>query len=407
MQLVEKHIIRRGTQAYDGIDHFSFLSKNLYNATLYALRQHFFKTEEYLPYAKLCKQFTGEHNVDYEALPRKVSQQTMRLVDSAMKSFFKSIEEYKEHPEKFTGRPHLPKYMEKKEGRCCLTFTAQAISKKELETNGVVVPSGTDLRIPTKLAYAEIACVRIVRKTGAYVVEIVYNSPDTEIREDNGRYMGVDLGVSNFATLTSNVDRFAPVIIKGGAIKSFNRYYNKETGRLRSVLETRNGKKTSRKADRLGLLRENKITDFLHKASRWIVNQAVSSGISVIAVGKNTGWKQGADMGKVNNQNFVQIPYARFISMLEYKCAMEGIRLVAQEESYTSKCSFLDMEKICKHEEYKGRRKHRGLFISSEGKQINADVNGSYNIIRKCRPEAFADGVGAVVVQPRVIKTLN
>lgn len=148
--------MRRGTQDYDRIDNLSFLSKNLYNATLYALRQHFFKTEKYLPYAKLCKQFTEEHNVDYEALPRKVSQQTMRLVDSAMNSFFKALESYNEHPEKFTGIPHLPKYMEKKMGRCCLTFTTQAISKKELETNGCIKPSGTDLRIPTRLSFAEL-----------------------------------------------------------------------------------------------------------------------------------------------------------------------------------------------------------------------------------------------------------
>lgn len=400
-------MIRRGAAEYEELDRACFLSKNLYNATLYALRQEFFRTGCCIPYANLCKRFTDERNVDYEALPRKVSQQTMRLVDSAMDSFFKATEKYKEHPEKFTGRPCLPKYLDKKDGRCVLNYTIQAISKKALDTEGVVKPSGLGIRIPTRLKYDEIACVRIVRKAGAYVVEIVHNVPDAEQKPDNGRYMGIDLGVTNLATMTFSEPGVAPVIISGGEVKSFNRYYNKEVAKRRSVLEKRNGRKTSRGVEQLCRLREDKINDFLHKASRLVVNQAVSNGVSAVVIGRNPGWKQGINNGKANNQNFVQIPYARFISMIKYKCALEGIKAETHEESYTSKCSFLDLERIGKHSKYKGRRRYRGLFVASDGRRINADVNGSYNILRKGKPEAFADGVGAVVVQPRVIKTLN
>jgi putative transposase len=133
------------------------------------------------------------------------------------------------------------------------------------------------------------------------------------------------------------------------------------------------------------------------------VNQLVSKGVNTLIIGKNNGWKQDTKMGKVGNQNFVQIPFNKFISMLTYKCDLVGIDVKVVTEEYTSKCSFLDNEEIGKHDVYMGKRKHRGLFVSSAGKTINADVNGSYNILRKCKPNAFADGVLGVVVHPHVL----
>lgn len=129
--------------------------------------------------------------------------------------------------------------------------------------------------------------------------------------------------------------------------------------------------------------RNNKINDYLHKASRMIVNYLVSKDINALFIGKNKEWKQNTNIGKRNNQNFVSIPFYKFIQMLQYKCTMEGITVKEIEESYTSKCSFLDDEAIGKHEEYKGRRIKRGLFKTAERKIINADVNGGLNILRK------------------------
>ena len=145
------------------------------------------------------------------------------------------------------------------------------------------------------------------------------------------------------------------------------------------------------------------------------MNQLVSNNVNTLIIGKNDGWKQDTNLGKSNNQNFQFIPYDKFISMLNYKCAMAGINVILQEESYTSKASFLDFDDLPVYkkgsaEEYtfSGYRKHRGLYVRKNGKgAINADVNGSYNILRKCKPGAFAKGVAGLVVVPVLIKRAN
>ena len=119
----------------------------------------------------------------------------------------------------------------------------------------------------------------------------------------------------------------------------------------------------------------------MHKVSRKIVDYMEANSLNTLFVGKNVGWKDSINLGKTNNQNFVSIPYNMLIQMLEYKCKLTGINIVIINEAYTSKCSFLDSEKICKHDNYAGRRVKRGLFISSNGIKINADINGSLNIM--------------------------
>ena len=403
MLLTERHTIRRGDSRFDLLDAEAFKSKNLYNATLYAVRQHFFETGEYLPYARLQKKFQDESQPDYKALPSKVAQQTMKMVDQNFRAFFKALKSYKQHPEKFTGRPKLPKYLDKKDGRYILTYTNQAVSKREHDKNHVVKLSGIDVSVKTMVPYRQIQQARVVKRLDCYVVEVVYETPDIKpMVGDNGRYCAIDLGVSNFATVTSNIPGFMPYVVDGRELKSYNRYYNKELSNAKSILDTRNkGRKSSRKIKRLTERRNNKVRDFMHKASRMITNQLASDGVSTVFVGKNDGWKQDVNIGARNNQNFVQIPYEMFISQLTYKCAMLGISVKTVNESYTSKCSFLDGEEICKHERYLGKRIKRGLFRASDGRLINADVNGSYNILRKCKPEAFdADGVVGALVHP-------
>ena len=167
-------------------------------------------------------------------------------------------------------------------------------------------------------------------------------------------------------------------------------------------------KKTSKRLRSLTFKRNNKLTDFMHKSSRYIVNQLVSKGITTLVIGRNKNWKQDTNIGKINNQNFVQLPHAKFINMLSYKCALCGISVELVNESYTSKCSFLDTESIEHHENYIGKRIKRGLFCSGSGKLINADVNGSYNILLKCKPNAFdVDGVMGVVVHLVIIRITN
>ena len=407
MQLVERHIISKNDARFMAIDDMAYRSKNLYNATLYAVRQHFFNTESYLSYATLQKTFQTDNQYDYRNLPSKVAQWTMKMVDLNFKSFFKANEKYKLTPNKFTGKPKIPKYLDKTKGRYLLTFTNQAISKRDLDKYGLLNLSGLNLAIPTNLSYNEICQVRLVKKVNSYVVEIIYDKPDEPLKSDNGRYAAIDLGVNNLATVTSNVEGFVPFIISGKKIKSVNHKYNKDLAQAKSILEKRNNCKSSNKTRKLTHKRNERINDYLHKSSRMIVNHLIASDISTLIIGNNKGWKQDINIGAVNNQNFVQIPHSRFISMLQYKCQLAGISVEIIEEGYTSKCSFLDCEEICKHEVYVGKRIHRGLFRSGSGRMINADVNGSYNILLKCKPNAFGNGVQGVVVHPLVIKTIN
>ena len=409
MQLTEKHRISKSSKFYELLDYEAYKSKNLYNSALYVIRQYYFENKKYLPYACMCRLFHEQHQQDYYALPAKVAQQTLKMVDRNFKSFFKALTSYKKTPSKFKAKPRIPKYLDKQKGRCILTYTSQAISKKSLDKTGCIKLSGLDMEIPTKVSYKDLCEVRVIKKVNSYVVEVVYETDQEEVEYvDNGRYASIDLGVSNLATVTSNVKGFQPFAIDGKHLKSVNRYYNKELGHYKSILEKRHkGRKSSNRTKWLTEKRNNKMNDCFHKASRMIVSQLVSNDIHTLVVGYNDGWKQDTNMGHRNNQSFVQIPHHRFVSLLEYKCKLVGIKLITVHESYTSKCSFLDNEKICKHESYCGRRIHRGLFRSANGTLINADVNGSYNILRRCMPNAFADGVEGVLVHPVVIKTAN
>lgn len=407
MQLVERHIITPTNKYYKELDEATFKSKNLYNSTLYAIRQHFFQTEKYLSYATLQKQFQDTKQQDYIALPTKVAQQTMKQVDTNFRAFFKALKAYKSNPSKFNGRPKLPKYKHKTDGRFILIYTNQAISKKECDIDGVIHPSGLEFKFKTKISYQDINQVRIVPKCNYFVVEVIYKVSDCTLLNDNNRYAAIDLGINNLATLTTNLIGDTPMVISGKVVKSYNQYYNKQVAYYKSILELQNGTKTSRRIRRLHLKRKLKIEDYMHKASRYIVNQLVSKGINTLIIGKNDGWKQDINIGKVNNQKFVQIPFESLISKLQYKCSLVGINVELVNESYTSKCSFLDGETIEKHEEYVGKRIHRGLFRSAKGTLINADVNGSYNILRKSKPKAFVDGVEGVVVHPVIVKIIN
>ena len=192
--------------------------------------------------------------------------------------------------------------------------------------------------------------VRVVPRNNFIVVEVLYKVDCKIINRSTKSYCSVDLGLNNLITCAFPSDK--PLIVNGRPLKSINSYYNKNKSRLQSLLK--DGRKTSNRIQSLTLKRNNKITDYLHKASKMFVNQLVSKGIADVVVGYNKEWKQGINIGKVNNQNFVSIPHYRLLNMLTYKCELEGIALHITEESYTSKCSFLDSEAVCKHGVYKG-----------------------------------------------------
>lgn len=394
MKLTEQHIIRKNHCLWQECDRVCWLSKNLYNQGLYRVRQHFFQTGKYLNYYELQKQMQDEKQVDYIRLPAKVAQWTLRLLDKNFKSFFKSNQAYKKDPAKFLGKPKLLKYKDKEQGRNICTYTIQAISRKELK-NGFVKLSGTGIHFKTK--QKNIRQVRIIPADGHYAIEVIYLKEEKEQLKDNGKYAAIDIGLNNLATVTFNFRR-QPIILNGKPLKSINQYYNKEKARLQSCLGE---VKTSKKITRLNNKRNNKVKHYIHSASRLLVNQFVSSGVSKVIIGKNKNWKQEINIGKRNNENFVKIPHAIFIEQLAYKLKLEGIAVILREESYTSKCSFFDNEPIKKQDQYVGKRISRSWFRTKEKTLIHADVNGSLNIGKKQFPKAFVpEEIEGVVVHP-------
>ncbi len=396
MQLVEQHVISKHDPRYAVIDAAAFASKNLYNAANYEIRQAFIFQGVYLTYREMHRRMKSHEA--YTALPAKVAQQVLRVLDKNWQSFFTAIVQWREHPERFLGRPCLPKYKDKQQGRNLLIYTIQAISKPVLR-QGFIQPSGLSIRIKTN--HQNVNQVRIIPRHGFYVMEVVYNREPVQAAGDPTLYAGIDIGVDNLATLTSNKKGFVPRIVNGRPVKSINQFYNKRKAELDEKLMKMDARRRhSHRILRLTTKRTRYINHYLHTASRRIINLLVEEGIGTLVIGKNDGWKQDVGMGKRNNQQFVAIPHARFIEMVAYKAELVGIQVILTEESYTSKCSFLDNEPIKKHETYAGKRVKRGLFRASDGRLLNADVNGSANIIRKVAPNAFADGVEAVVVRP-------
>ena len=369
MILTERHIIKKTNPLYSELDNLCFLSKNLYNSALYTVRQYYFENKKYLSWVNINNNFVKDKQVDYYALPCKVSQQTLKMVDQNMKSFFNAIKAKK-------SKAKLPKYLDKVKGRFLVTYTNQAIGKKALQ-NGYVELSKTNIKIKTKVK--DVKQVRIVPQNNFIVVEVLYEVKPKPHDKSKEMYCGIDFGLNNLMTCSFQND--SPLIINGKPLKSINWHYNKEKSRLQSLLDGR--KKTSKRIQNITLKRNNRINDYLHKTTKIFVNYLVSKEINNVVIGYNKEWKQGINIGRVNNQNFVGIPYYKLLNMLTYKCEMEGISVIVTEESYTSKCSFLDDEDICKHEEYSGKRIKRGLYKASDGRLINADVNGALNILKK------------------------
>ena len=375
MRLVEQHIIKSNNKYYKDIKELCRKSKNLYNTTLYTIRQHFFETKSYLPYVQVDRIFKDTNNVDYRALPSQTAQQTMRMVDSNFKSFFKLLKMKQNY--KYNKKVQIPKYLDK-EGYFTLSYTNQQLGRSIL--SGIIKLPLSNILFHTNKTNVKL--VRFIPHSSYIVMEVVYEVKDVEILKDNNRYAGIDLGINNLATITSNISQ--SYIVNGRPVKSINQYYNKVKANLQSQLKD---KRTSKRIQRLTFKRNCKIKDYFHKSTSYIVNRLVSDSINTVVIGQNKDWKQDINIGTKNNQSFTSIPHNMFTNMLKYKCRLNGINIVCIEESYTSKSSFLDSDPILSLKDEKvnfsGQRIKRGLYRSSNGLIINADVNGSFNILRK------------------------
>ena len=408
MQRVERHIFTNDKQ----LKQLCWLSKNLYNYANYVVRQVFTGNLENIPqFADLVKiveskngkiyQTISEYDlttrlaklkqIDYISLPAQVNQQVVKVLYKNWLSFYKASNAYYVNPDKFTGRPKLPRY-KKKDGQNILIFSNQNCRLKE---NKILFPARVNLPdLTTRVD--NIKQVRIVPQATCHVVEVVYEKQIKDVKTDENLYLSIDLGINNLATCVTNVGGLPPFIVNGKIVKSINQYYNKTKAYLQSILsltKDTKDKKTSNRMNRLTHKRNCKIDDYLHKTSRYIIDYCVEHKIGNIVVGYNVGWKDEVNIGKVNNQKFVSIPFDKLVRQIEYKAEEVGITVQRQEESYTSKCDAFALETVKKHDKYLGKRVKRGLFKSSVDRFVNSDVNGSINILRKVVGDGFVKNI--------------
>lgn len=391
MKLVESHIINKSIE----LDELTFKCKNLYNKANYIIRNEFIENGKYLSKFDM---FTICKDIDeYKALPVRVSRGVLRTLDGNWLSFFSCIKKWKDNKHLFKAKPNLPKYLPKN-GRFTALFYDNAILKPTKKLPNTIGLSSLKLRMPVKTSGKLIEIQVVPTRTNKYKINIIYDYKEQPLKINNNNYCSIDLGLNNLMTITSNKQGIKPLIVNGRPLKSINQFYNKTKAEYQSVLPK--DVKTSKRIQKLTFKRDCKVSDYLHKSSDYIVKFCLNNELNTLVVGYNELWKQEINIGHVNNQNFVQIPFYKLIQMLKYKCEKHGINFITHEESYTSKCSFLDNEEITKHENYLGKRIQRGLFQTSDNSLINSDVNGSYNILKKAVPNAFADGIEGVAVHP-------
>ena len=393
MRQVERHWIKEGHSLYPICDDLTFKAKNLYNAGLYQIRQSIFernKSQEeekpsVLSWTKLVSRFRKEKQDDMLSLPSKVSTNILKTLGSTIHSYYQTLKVFHDKSNSgVTSKPQLPRYLHKTEGRYVVEFTSQTISKKRgLNGELILCPKDFNLVIPTKVKTPK--SVRIVPKLKAFVIEVIYEVEVSPLKQ-TGNYAAIDLGIDNLATVNFS-NGVNPLVVKGSKLKSVNQGYNRLIAKAKSKLPA--NQKTSQLIHRLWRNRELKLQAELHKVTSFLSLYFDEMAIETVFIGKNQGWKQEVSLGKKTNQSFTQIPFNTFISQLTYKCLVKGIKVVEQEESYTSKASFLDEDEIPVYKDvqakpqFSGKRISRGLYKAKDGRVLNADVNGSYNILVK------------------------
>ena len=379
MRLVERHIIND-----DRFEDVCQKSGLLYNYVLYQVRQGIF-SGNYLKEYEFSTKLGRENQVDFRNLPCNVSQQVVKQVFQNIKSWIKLKKDYDNNPSKYKSRPKLPGYKRGKKQNM-LVFTTSALRVK----NGYIhfIKSIVD-PIKTNIGDNKLCQVRIVPQATCYVVEVIYEKKEQNFNLNKDNVLSIDLGLNNLCSCINNVG-IIPFIINGKIIKSFNQWYNKKRAKLMGYI---GDKGTSRKLRLLNNKRNFWIEDKIHKISRYIINFCKVNNIGSIIIGLNKGWKQDINLGKRINQKFVEIPFSKLIDKITYKGKLIGIDVQTTEESYTSKIDHLALEPLKKQEVYSGKRKKRGLFQSSVGKLLNADINGAIGIGRKVFGDSYVSRI--------------
>ena len=353
------------------------LSNNLYNQALYILRQAFIDGEKIpskfdLHKILLHKEYECEEYDNIHKMVSSNAQIICQLAAQNFKAFLMALKAFKKNKTNFTGAPKIPNY-NKKDQEFMLIIGAQQCAIKD----GM-------MRFPKKLNLdkiyvgdLDIAHVRIFPGKKKYKVEVVYKVEALPKRK-KGNIVGIDLGLDNLATVAINKRGIHPLLINGRPLKSMNLHFNKKRDKVQSKLKKCNDKYMSHKLETLYRKRNNRFNTYMHKVSKKIVDYCLEHNVSQIIIGHNKLQKQKSKL-----KNFVAIPTFKLIELIKYKAEYQGIEVIETEESYTSITSYLDKEEPIKDNADRFRRIHRGLFVSSKGKRINADVNSAYQIMKK------------------------
>lgn len=391
MYATQKNQIRGlSKRKYNALRLLCRLSKNLYNVGLYNVRQYYLQERKYLRYES--NYHYSKENDNYKLLNTDVAQQTLKVVDRSFRSFFGLIKKARNNEYRFHD-VRLPRYLPK-DG-----YFPLIIPRIRVKDGFLYVPMSLEFKkahgdikipFPERLAGKIIKEVRIHPKYNArfFEIEYVYVQDEEPQMVNPESVLAIDFGLDNLASCIDT--NGASFLIDGKPLKNINRWYNKRNARLQSIKDLQGIKGTTEQQARLTMNRNNYIRDYLNKAARCIVNHCIENEIGKIVVGVNPEWKRDIHIGKRNNQNFVLIPHWALRQKLDALCQRYRIQYVEQEESYTSKASFLDQDEIPTYNadnpqqySFSGRRVKRGLYRASNGATVNADINGAANILRK------------------------
>jgi len=384
-------VIKPKHSFYDECRQLCTTTKQLYNVGLYELRQSLIHKDTFLSYKTVYQLMKTNEN--WCAIPRKISNQVWKQVTGSGSSWLKGLKGYKQSPQNFIGRPKMPRYN---------TGLNQVVYEKgALGTRGLLAQhirlSQTDiiLDISGLKDKGEVVEARITPKKDRFIIVVTYTEVMKQTTLDYRKIAGIDLGLNNLMAVATNQADIPHIMVNGRPLKSINQYANKQAARHRSKLAK--GIHTSLHINTLYAKRTNKVNDYLHKASRKVVDWFVENEIGTLIIGKNKQWKSHIQIGKRNNQNFVHVPHARLIDLIHYKFEQENGIVVIHEESYTSKASALDLDELPQYRKntkkplFSGKRIKRGLYKTFKGLLINADINGALNIIRKVAKNSLDD----------------
>ena len=427
IQKVERHVIRKNNANWQACHKLCSLSRKLGNCAVYLLRHRVFEKAPVLTRKELDTELRHQYGSDYRAMPSAASAQRQgQVIAKQFKGFSRASVEYSKHPEKFQGKPRLPGYRRRyrtfyvgRNGYQIRDYQLTITGGKDIDFSPIRVVCCKHQEFNAKAEEAVTGDLRIIPMGNTFIVELTYRVGKDECKNSRSVTLNpnealcCDLGIDNFATFVSTKPGIRPFLVKGKILKSINQQYNKQVAELRS-------KKHYEHIRIKGVKRYCQLQDLMHKASRLAVNFCLAHDLGRIVIGTNRNWKQSVSLGKRSNQNFVMLPHAKFIEMVRYKAEEYGIQVTVREESYTSKASALDMDVIPDFDPkqgktkpvFSGKRIKRGLYRSSDGHLINADINGAANIGRKELGDEWLkkllelDG-GVFVGTPAIVRNLH